>query len=119
MSHLIDIVAHEVSAVTSRVPSYEVTPTATDPAKRSAAKTSEQVLLYGYDRWGIQLATTKAVTHAVVGQEAFAWPYFDNSIGPMILGPDGQSVVGRGELSHSSVTGAENTFGVNADAVRR
>lgn len=23
------------------------------------------------------------------------------------------------ELSHSSVTGAENTFGVNADAVRR
>lgn len=106
---LVDIVAHEVSAVTSRVPSYEVTPTATDPQKRSAAKTSEQVLLYGYDRWGIQLATTKMVTHAVVGQEAFAWPYFDNSVGPMILGPDGKSVIGRGEVK-VRVFGAADTM---------
>ena len=95
---LIDIVAHEVSAVTQRIPSYEVTPTASDPNKRSAAKTSEQVLLYGYDKWGIQLAAVKAVTHAVVGQEAFAFPYFDTSVGPMILGPDGKSVIGRGEV---------------------
>lgn len=94
---LIDIVAHEVSAVTQRIPSYEVTPTAVDPEKRSAAKTSEQVALYGYDKWNVQLASVKAATHAVVGQEAFAWPYFDNTVGPMINGADGR-VVGRGEV---------------------
>lgn len=94
---LMDIVAHEVSASTQRVPSYEVTPTAVDPEKRSAAKTSEQVALYGYEQWGVLLATTKAVTHAVVGGEAFAWPYFDNTVGPMIRGADG-SVTGMGEI---------------------
>jgi hypothetical protein len=95
---LIDIVAHEVSAVTQRIPSYEVTPTSVDPDKRSAAKTSEQVALYGYDKWGIQRASVKAVTHAVVGQEAFAWPFFDTSVGPMIMDRDGRGVVGMGEV---------------------
>ena len=94
---IMDIVAHEVSAATQRVPGYEVTPTSVDPEKRSAAKTSEQVALYGYEQWGVQMATVKAVTHAVVGQEAFAWPYFDTSVGPMMQGPDG-TVVGRGEV---------------------
>lgn len=95
---LIDIVAHEVSSATQRIPNYEVTPTGPDPEKRSAAKTAEQVALYGYDKWGIQLAAVKAVTHAIVGQEAFAWPYFDNTVGPMIYGPDGKTVVGMGEI---------------------
>lgn len=95
---LIDIVQHEVSAVTQRIPSYEIAPTAADPEKQSAAKTSEQVALWGYEQWNNQLAAVKAVTHAVVGQESFAWPYFDNSVGPMIMGPDGQTVVGRGEI---------------------
>lgn len=94
---LIDIVAHEVSAVTQRIPSYEVTPTAVDPEKRSAAKTAEQVALFGYEKWNVQLASVKAVTHAVVGGEAFAWPYFDNTVGPMIVGADGR-VTGRGEV---------------------
>jgi hypothetical protein len=95
---LIDIVQHEVSAVTQRIPSYEATPTSVDPEKRSAAKTAEQVALYGYEQWGVQRASVKAVTHAVVGQESFAWPFFDTSVGPMILGPDGQTVTGRGEV---------------------
>lgn len=95
---LIDIVAHEVAAVTQRIPGYEVAPTSVDPEKRSAAKVSEQVLIYGYDRWSIQHASVKAVTHAVVGQSSFAWPYFDTSVGPMIRGRDGVSVVGRGEV---------------------
>jgi len=95
---LIDIVQHEVSAVTQRIPSYEVAPTSPDPEKQSAAKTSEQVALWGYTKWGNQLAATKAVTHAVVGQESFAWPYFDTSVGPMIMSQDGQTVVGRGEV---------------------
>lgn len=95
---LMDIVQHEVSAVTQRIPSYEVTPTAPDPEKRSAAKTSEQVALWGYEEWNNQLAAVKAVTHAVVGQESFAWPYYDTSIGPMIRGKDGESVIGRGDV---------------------
>jgi hypothetical protein len=94
---IMDIVAHEVSAATQRIPSYEVAPTGPDPDKRSAAKTSERVALYGYEKWAVGLASQKAVTHAVVGQEAFAWPYFDTSVGPMIQGPDGQ-VIGRGEV---------------------
>jgi hypothetical protein len=97
---LIDIVQHEVSAVTQRIPAYEVAPTAADPNKRSAAKTSAQVAAWGYEQWGNQLAAVKAVTHAVVGQEAFAWPYFDTSVGPMIMGKDGKTVVGRGEIKN-------------------
>lgn len=95
---LIDIVQHEVSAVTQRIPSYEVTPTSVDPNKRSAARTSEQVALYGYDKWNIRGAAVDTVTHAVVGQEGFAWPYFDTSIGPMIRNRNGEGVVGQGEI---------------------
>lgn len=95
---LIDIVQHEVSAVTQRIPSYEVTPTAPDPEKRAAAHVSEQVALWGYEEWNNQLTAIKAVTHAIVGQESFAWPYFDTSIGPMIYGPDGKGVVGTGDV---------------------
>jgi hypothetical protein len=95
---LMDVVAHEVSSVTQRVPGYEVTPTSVDPEKRSAAKTASQVATYGYDQWGVRHAIIKLVTHAVVGQEGFAWPYFDNTVGPMILDKSGQGVVGRGEI---------------------
>jgi hypothetical protein len=98
---IMDIVQHEVSAVTQRIPSYEVTPTASDPDKRSAAKTAEHVALYGYEQWGVGLAAVKAVTHAVVGGEAFAWPYFDTTVGPMIadpMDPEGKAIVGRGEV---------------------
>lgn len=95
---IMDIVAHEVSRATQRIPSYEVTPTSVDPGKRSAAKTAEQVALYGYDKWQVRGGAVKTVTHAVVGQEGFAWPYFDTSVGPMILDRNGRGVVGRGEV---------------------
>jgi hypothetical protein len=95
---LIDIVQHEVSAVTQRIPSYEVTPTSVEPAKRSAARISEQVALYGYDKWNIRGAAVDAVTHAVVGQEGFAWPYFDTTVGPMIRDRNGEGVIGQGEI---------------------
>lgn len=95
---LVDVVAHEVSAVTQRIPSYEVTPTSADPEKRSAARTSESVALYGYDRWSLRNVAVKTVTHAIVGQEGFAWPYFDTSVGPMILNRDGTGAIGMGEV---------------------
>lgn len=95
---LIDVVLHEVSSVTQRIPSYEVTPTSHDPEKRGAAHISEQVALYGYDKWNIRAAAVDTVTHAVVGQEGFAWPYFDTSVGPMIRNRAGDGVVGQGEI---------------------
>lgn len=106
---LMDIVQHEVSAVTQRIPSYEVTPTSVDPEKRSAAKTAEQVALYGYDKWRVNGAAVHNVTHAVVGQEGFAWPYFDNTVGPMILDRNGKGVVGQGEIK-IRVFGAADTM---------
>jgi hypothetical protein len=105
---LMDIVAHEVSSATQRIPSYEVTPTGVDPEKRSAAKTAEQVALYGFDRWNVRGGAVKNITHAIVGQEGFAWPYFDNTVGPMILGPDGKGVVGQGEIK-IKIFGAQDT----------
>ena len=105
---LIDVVQHEVSAVTQRIPSYEATPTSVDPDRRSAAKTAEQVALYGFEQWGVQRASVKAVTHAVVGQESFAWPFFDNTVGPMIQGQNGE-VVGRGEIK-VKVYGAQDAM---------
>ncbi|MGH9958403.1 MAG: hypothetical protein ACREBC_14935, partial [Pyrinomonadaceae bacterium] len=95
---LMDVVAHEVSAATQRVPSYEVIPTAVDPAKRSAAHTSQAVALYGYDKWRVRDTSVKAVTHAVVARESFTWPFFDTNVGPMIMKRDGAGAVGMGEI---------------------
>ncbi len=95
---LMDIVAHEVSAATQRIPSYEIVPTSVDPEKRSAAHTAQQVALYGYEKWGIRQAAVKAVTSAVVARESFTWPYFDNSVGPMIMKRDGSAATGMGEI---------------------
>lgn len=74
---LLDIVANEVSAASLRVPGYEVVPSTTDPEDRGSAKLGERVLLYGYDAWKVRQASRKTVTHAVVGDEGFAWPYYD------------------------------------------
>lgn len=83
---LIDVVAHEVSAATQRVPSFDVVPSTGDPEDASAASVAAQVALYGYDKWKLRDATVKAVTHAVVADEAFAWVYWDPTIGPYIEG---------------------------------
>ena len=83
---LVDVVAHEVSAASSVMPPYEVVPTTGDPEDASAAKVAERVARYGYEKWGLRDAIVKAVTHAVVADEAFAWVYWDSSIGPYIEG---------------------------------
>jgi hypothetical protein len=83
---LIDIVRHEVSAATQRVPSYEVSPSTTEAEDYSAAKLAEKVALYGYDAWHIRAAIEKVVTFAVVMDEGFAWPYFDPTVGTPIDG---------------------------------
>lgn len=83
---LVNNVSFEVSAATQMVPSYEVAPSNTDPDTLDAAQLSEKVLLYGYDEWDVRRAVVGTVTYAIVADEGFAWPYFDNTIGTPIGG---------------------------------
>jgi len=81
---LTPFVRQEVSSATQRVPSYDVTPSNSDPKTVAAAKVSEKVALYGYDQWRIKDATEKVVTSAVVADEGFAWPYWDDTYGQQV-----------------------------------
>lgn len=76
------IVEGKVSAVTQKVPGYEIDPSSTDPEDRQAARIAEQVAFYGYDKWYLRRMGTKIATLALVQREGFAMPYFDPGIGP-------------------------------------
>ena len=94
---IFDAVLYETSAATQRVPNYQVVPSTEDPEDRSAAQLAEKVAVYGHGKWGIRKAAADAVHHAVVAGEAFAWPYFDNTIGPFIDDGEGGRV-GQGDV---------------------
>ncbi len=102
---LIDIVAQEVSAATSRVPGYEVVPTTGSPTDASGARVAQSVAIYGHDKWNLRDAAVQAITHAVVGGEAFAWVYWDSSVGPYIK----DAGVGVGEVC-VEIYGADQVF---------
>lgn len=94
---ILDVVLREAARATAMVPSYQVLASTPDPEDISAARLAEKVALYGYEKWDLRRMTIDAVLHAVVGGEAFAWPYFDTTVGPML--PDGEDgVVGVGEI---------------------
>jgi hypothetical protein len=78
---IFDIVLHEVSSATQRIPAYEVSASTLDAEDISASRLAEKVARYGYDAWRVRDATVKAVTYAVVPGEGFVWPYFDNQKG--------------------------------------
>ena len=92
----VDVVAHEVSAATQRIPSYEVNPSTSDPEDISAARLGEKVARYGYDKWNLRSVSERVVTYAVVADEGFAWPFWDSSIGPFHL--DAEGSIGEGEV---------------------
>lgn len=102
---LLDFVAHEVSAAASRTPGYEVVPVTGDPQDQSAAMMAQRVALYGHDKWDIEDAAIKAFTHAVIAGEAFAWVYWDSSLGPFIEGTD----VGLGDVC-VEIYGADQVY---------
>jgi hypothetical protein len=81
---IVDVVAQEVSAATQRVPSYSITPSTMDPEDIGAARLSEKVAVYGYDQWRLRQITERVVAYAVIADEGFAWPYFDNTVGDRI-----------------------------------
>jgi hypothetical protein len=94
---LMPFVRQEVSFVTQRVPGYDVTPTNTDPDTVQAAKASEKIALYGYEKWRLKHAAEKIVTSAIVGDEAFAWPYWDENYGA-VIGEDAEGPIRQGEI---------------------
>jgi hypothetical protein len=91
------VIGHKVSGATSRVPAYETNASTQDPEDINAARLSGKVARFGYDAWSIRQATVDAVTHALVGDEGFAWPFFDNTIGPYVDDGEG-GTVGVGEI---------------------
>lgn len=92
----VPLVRQEVSYATQRIPSYEVVPSNTDPQTISAAKLSEKVALYLYDRVRVKDATEKVVTSALVADEGFAWPYWDSTAGPVV----GEDPENPGQMLH-------------------
>lgn len=85
----------KVSASTQKIPSYEISPSTTDPEDEAASKIAEKVALYGYDKWGIGPSTKNVVTWALVTGEGFAMPYFDSTIPPFI---DEKNGIGMGDI---------------------
>jgi hypothetical protein len=94
---LTPFVRQEVSRATQRIPGYQVTPTNTDPETVAAAKAAEKVAIYGYEKWGIKAAFEDLVTDAIVADEGYAWPYWDDALGP-VLGTDEQGPLREGEI---------------------
>ena len=103
---MLDIIAHEVSAGTSRIPSFEIGPSTTDPEDIAAARLAEKVALYGYDKWSMRKAAVKVITLAALTGEGFAWPYFDPSVGPYIDDGEGGRI-GVGEIKIRTFSGKQ------------
>lgn len=104
------IIRAKVSAATQRIPSYEVTPSTTDPQDIAAARLSEKVALYGYDKWGLRRVSKKVVKLAAGGGgDGFAMPYFEPNVGPYVQidTEDGPKQVGYGEIRVLILNGNE------------
>ena len=84
------VIRQEIAYATQRVPGYEVSPSNTDPEVQNAARIASKVALFGYDKWRIKRVTEKVVTHALVADAGYAWPYWDTTAGPS-LGTDEQT----------------------------
>lgn len=110
---LAPILKAKISAVTQRIPAYEVIEASSDPEDYSAARTSEKVLRAGYEIWGVRKAFRRAVWHALVTEEAFIMPWFDETVGPYVEqtdpeDPEGEpQAVGMGEIRYAVFGGLE------------
>lgn len=93
---LVPIVGAKVSGASSRVPSYESTPSTIDREDIVAARTTTKVALACYDQWNLRRVTQKAVYFAIVADESFTLPYWDPDVGP--YQELGGKLIGRGEV---------------------
>lgn len=94
---MFDIIEHDVAASVQKVPGYEVAPSTPDPEDESAARLAQQIARFGYDKWRMRKATEAVVRYAVIADEGFAWPYFDNTIGPFMDDGEGGRI-GQGDI---------------------
>lgn len=79
------LVDTKVSSSTTKVPSYEVNPTGTDPQTVAAAQLAEKILRMGYFTWYLREARVQAATLAIGGGGvSYAMPYFDGMVGPFV-----------------------------------
>lgn len=106
-NYIFDHVETEVAAATQKIPGYDIAPTSTEPRRISAARLARKVIYYGYEQWNTRRATERVIRYAVSADEGFAWPFFDNTVGPYfetdILdeagNPTGETkTVGEGEI---------------------
>lgn len=74
----------KISAATQRVPGYEVIPTTADAEDIAGSKIAEKIALAGYENWSIRRATEAAVHYALTTGEAFAFPFWDQNVGPFV-----------------------------------
>jgi len=104
------IVDGKISAAVARIPGYQVLPTGTDPKRVSAARLSERVARYGYDKWNLRGLSIDVIKLALAGGgEGFAMPYFDPNVGPYTTIRDGDDLktIGQGELKNKIFNGNE------------
>lgn len=94
---IIDVVAKDVAAATTRVPGYEINPSTADPEDAYAARLAGKVARYGYEKWGIRQATVESLTYALVAGGGWVWPYWDSQVGPFFR-DEGNKLIGEGEV---------------------
>src|ERR1700741_3139798 len=85
---IFDINETEVAAAIQRIPGYDIAPTSTEPRRISASRLARKVAYYEYDQAGVRKASERVIRYAVAAAEGFAWPYFDNTIGPYFQDED-------------------------------
>lgn len=98
---IFDHVEAEVAQASQKVPGYDIAPTSSEPRRISAARLARKVLFYGYEQWNVRRATERVIRLAVSADEGFAWPYFDNTVGPYFKVEDAEGNVrtlGQGEI---------------------
>jgi hypothetical protein len=108
------IIEAKVSAASQSVPGYRVDATTADPEDKAAARLSEHVAYYGYDKWHLRRHTIKAITNALVQREGFTMPYFDPNVGPFKQNADGEWV-GQGEIRHLDLSRSEVMWELGVD----
>lgn len=100
-NYIFDIVETEVAAAQQKIPGYDIAPTSSDPSRISAARLSRKVAYYEYEQAEVRKASEQVVRYAVVANEGFAWPYFDNTVGPYMTDTNEageEYTVGEGEI---------------------
>lgn len=112
-NHIRPLIEDKVSAATARPPTYMVDAATNDPEDKSAAALSEKVALHVFEQAGLHKVRMKNVKSAIAhGGEGFAFPYFEQNVGPYTHvpegGPDGNGEwVGQGEIRVKTFGGNE------------